>query len=908
MKRKERNSKLKQLCAMMTAIIMTLTSVLPVMATNNIPPIDFLELHVGDVLQPGDVIEFPDWAYYHDILYCRYDGTPVPDDGYQHSEKPRGNEDSKYVHVVRAYGGGYCQEDLSADNFAGWRVCNKDICAYGSSDTVYQLVLSPIPKTAVEKVTCSAVLAEGSPEGGAVTLIGFDHLTWQPLKKDASGNLIASPGDVIWAYTTPVEGYISALTAKKGNANLEGQSVHKYCYWEKPYYFQTYDMEKYEFLPEDVEVDVDALSAYTVPYAENVTITGSYEDQGDRKLRIDYAQKVNYQWETVYTESAKVNQVITVSDNTVSGDLSCWENKDYGVYYSKNETFRCKEDTSFIAAVTDETKTVSCNDPCVDLYIENRDDRGMYSKNKHIRPDPGYLTSNSEYCYSIYYLIRVNTAELQDGQNVKRFMITKNDSSFSYDPISGPSICYDDPVALTITPEYMDAPDDLTIDLSSGYRYEKYESDPGTFSYTDVIKDLYTILGEQNDSFDRTNVLPSSSFFWMDFLTEKEGSMVLDLDKNGKPDVFVCLEQYGDDDDDCYVRFERLAGAEECSDDTYTFRGNLQNYGTFTFKLFDRCDVNYYNAAQKICDEQVRKGVSLGSPAAQTQNIAKEGHDLIGWSTVSDNSAGEQTLYDFTAPVTGDTDLYAVWKKQSYAVSFVSDNVTVSSNTVFYDDTVSKPADPVKEGYIFKGWKEDPAADAFYDFSSPVKHALTLQAVWEKKAVNKPDTDQGNKNQNNNQNNTNESGKKTETKSVGDTIKLSSGNSVKVTKTGKNASAALTKVKAKKTVTIPPAVTADGKEYKITAIDKNTFKGKKGIKTVITNKYITAIRANTFKNCKSLKVLKIGNTTSVVTIDKKAFAGIKHKITLRVPKKFLKYYKRMIKKKKLTGKVTLKGY
>ena len=55
------------------------------------------------------------------------------------------------------------------------------------------------------------------------------------------------------------------------------------------------------------------------------------------------------------------------------------------------------------------------------------------------------------------------------------------------------------------------------------------------------------------------------------------------------------------------------------------------------------------------------------------------------------------------------------------------DKVTVSKN-----GTVTKPADPTKEGYTFGGWFTDKGCTLAYDFSSKVTKNLTLYAKWEK--------------------------------------------------------------------------------------------------------------------------------------------------------------------------------
>lgn len=65
----------------------------------------------------------------------------------------------------------------------------------------------------------------------------------------------------------------------------------------------------------------------------------------------------------------------------------------------------------------------------------------------------------------------------------------------------------------------------------------------------------------------------------------------------------------------------------------------------------------------------------------------------------------------------------------TYTVTFDSDGGSaVTAQTVESGKTATKPADPTREGYTFKGWTLDGAA---YDFATPVTGNITLKAKWE---------------------------------------------------------------------------------------------------------------------------------------------------------------------------------
>jgi uncharacterized repeat protein (TIGR02543 family) len=49
---------------------------------------------------------------------------------------------------------------------------------------------------------------------------------------------------------------------------------------------------------------------------------------------------------------------------------------------------------------------------------------------------------------------------------------------------------------------------------------------------------------------------------------------------------------------------------------------------------------------------------------------------------------------------------------------------------VISGEKVTRPADPVKEGYIFKGWCIGSTTGEYYDFNSPVTDDIKLFAAW----------------------------------------------------------------------------------------------------------------------------------------------------------------------------------
>ena len=109
-------------------------------------------------------------------------------------------------------------------------------------------------------------------------------------------------------------------------------------------------------------------------------------------------------------------------------------------------------------------------------------------------------------------------------------------------------------------------------------------------------------------------------------------------------------------------------------------------------------------------------------------NPMRAGHTFKGWYS----DKGLTKAYDFNASVKGSITLYAKWAPNRYTVTFNSNGGTsVKAQSVTYGAKASKPADPTKSGFYFKGWYADKGLTRAFDFSSAVKGNLTLYAKWE---------------------------------------------------------------------------------------------------------------------------------------------------------------------------------
>ena len=133
--------------------------------------------------------------------------------------------------------------------------------------------------------------------------------------------------------------------------------------------------------------------------------------------------------------------------------------------------------------------------------------------------------------------------------------------------------------------------------------------------------------------------------------------------------------------------------------------------------------VKFMSAGKLLSEVRLEKGEAVERPADPT----RAGYIFGGWQL---NGAD----YDFAQAVQESIILNAVWTEEpvvpptpEYTVSFAGEGVNIPAQTVKEGEKAEKPADPVREGYIFGGWQLNGEA---YNFASPVSGDITLTAVW----------------------------------------------------------------------------------------------------------------------------------------------------------------------------------
>ncbi len=175
------------------------------------------------------------------------------------------------------------------------------------------------------------------------------------------------------------------------------------------------------------------------------------------------------------------------------------------------------------------------------------------------------------------------------------------------------------------------------------------------------------------------------------------------------------------------------------------------------FALLGTDAENYVLETESVTSEVSKENVVWVNVSAEMGTIEGEGiylkgnkatvtakplskYTFTGWY-VGEELVSKNTTYTFDA--TEDVSLVAQFKKKSsgggggssvsyYTVKFDTNGGNdIDKQSVVKNNKATMPAEPKKEGYIFKGWFADEKLTVVYDFETKVTKNVTLYAAWE---------------------------------------------------------------------------------------------------------------------------------------------------------------------------------
>ncbi|AKL96977.1 surface protein [Clostridium aceticum] len=196
---------------------------------------------------------------------------------------------------------------------------------------------------------------------------------------------------------------------------------------------------------------------------------------------------------------------------------------------------------------------------------------------------------------------------------------------------------------------------------------------------------------------------------------------------------------------DVSVNYDNLISAPIApTKEGYTFGGwykdalylNQWNFAadavTGNITLYAKWSINQYIASFNVDGGSPVASQTIDYMGRVTIPVSptKIGHTFAGWYTDSDFA----TAFDFDSmPITEDTTIYGRWDINQYTVTFDSQGGSpVDDVSVNYDNLISAPIAPTKEGYTFGGWYKDALYLNQWNFSTDVVTTdITLYAKWD---------------------------------------------------------------------------------------------------------------------------------------------------------------------------------
>ncbi len=132
----------------------------------------------------------------------------------------------------------------------------------------------------------------------------------------------------------------------------------------------------------------------------------------------------------------------------------------------------------------------------------------------------------------------------------------------------------------------------------------------------------------------------------------------------------------------------------------------------------------------KIDPITIKTGESITLP----NNPTKEGYIFDGWY-LSDTFVEE---FNATKTITGNITLYAKWVEgngqeeppTTYTVTFMNGDVVYVTLYITAGSTVTIPADPTREGYVFDGWYLDENFTEEFDVTKKINSDIIVYSKW----------------------------------------------------------------------------------------------------------------------------------------------------------------------------------
>jgi len=137
----------------------------------------------------------------------------------------------------------------------------------------------------------------------------------------------------------------------------------------------------------------------------------------------------------------------------------------------------------------------------------------------------------------------------------------------------------------------------------------------------------------------------------------------------------------------------------------------------------------------KMVKFETAGGSAVLNQAVQPGEMAKKPADPVRAHYTFDKwvtADGGTSAFNFDAPVTADTTVYAKWNPMDYEITFdVNGGNAVSKMTYTVESSNLKLPTPTRAGYVFKGW-QDVEGKTYETITTGTAGNLALTAKWER--------------------------------------------------------------------------------------------------------------------------------------------------------------------------------
>ncbi len=139
-------------------------------------------------------------------------------------------------------------------------------------------------------------------------------------------------------------------------------------------------------------------------------------------------------------------------------------------------------------------------------------------------------------------------------------------------------------------------------------------------------------------------------------------------------------------------------------------------------------DINQYQVNRTINGDTTSDSLIFDyEETIELPSQTKEGYSFVGWY----NEPTFDTEFNITSMPANDLNIYAKWTINEYAISFDSNEGSlVNEIRQNYNTEISRPINPLKNGYTFLGWYEDDMLLTPYVFDTMPSEDITVYAKW----------------------------------------------------------------------------------------------------------------------------------------------------------------------------------